>query len=164
MEIVRDFFRRVVQHGGFIQQITSAPSTPAALQYTPQPQTPQPQPPTTPTVNYAPPIFEQIFKNARFAQGGNAIFEGRLKGTPMPEVSWTRKGAPLFDSPKYKMTYNQTSGDVTLTINQIGPGDEGEYTCRARNAVGEAICSVFIQPEGFPAPQFQQSKKESTLR
>ena len=76
----------------------------------------------------------------------------------MPEVSWTRKGAPLFDSQKYRMTYNQTTGDVTLTINQIGPGDEGEYTCRARNAVGEAICSVFIQPEGLPAPQFQQSK------
>lgn len=112
----------------------------------------------TPTQNYSPPIFEQIFKNARFAQGGNATFEGRLKGTPMPEVSWTRKGAPLFDSQKYRMTYNQTTGDVTLTINQIGPGDEGEYTCRARNAVGEAICSVFIQPEGLPAPQFQQSK------
>jgi hypothetical protein len=122
-----------------------------------------PQQPTTPTAgvqNYSPPIFEQIFRNARFAQGGNASFEGRLKGTPMPEVSWTRKGAPLFDSQKYRMTYNQTTGDVTLTINQIGPGDEGEYTCRARNAVGEAICSVFIQPEGLPAPQFQQSKKE----
>jgi titin len=160
LETARNFSTRIVQHGGFIQQITSAPSTPAALQYTPQPQTPQPQQPTTPTINYAPPIFEQIFKNARFAQGGNAIFEGRLKGSPMPEVSWTRKGAPLFDSPKYKMTYNQTSGDVTLTINQIGPGDEGEYTCRARNAVGEAICSVFIQPEGLPAPQLQTSRKE----
>lgn len=152
----------VVQHGGFVQQI-SAPSSPAALQYTPSTpvqQQPQPQLSSTPTINYSPPIFEQIFKNARFAQGGNAVFEGRLKGLPMPEVSWTRKGAPLFDSQKYRMTYNQTTGDVTLTINQIGPGDEGEYTCRARNAVGEAICSVFIQPEGLPAPQFQQSKKE----
>lgn len=131
-----------------------------------------PQQPTTPTANlastpapvnnnnFAPPIFEQIFKNARFAQGGNAMFEGRLKGTPMPEVSWTRKGVPLFDSQKHRMTYNQTTGDVTLTINQIGPGDEGEYTCRARNAVGEAICSVFIQPEGQAAQQFQQTKKE----
>lgn len=116
--------------------------------------------PAASTSNFAPPIFEQIFKNARFAQGGNAVFEGKLKGTPMPEVSWTRKGAPLFDSDKFRMTYNQTTGDVTLTINQIGPGDEGEYTCRARNAVGEAICSVFIQPEGFQTPKFQQMKKE----
>jgi hypothetical protein len=59
------------------------------------------------------------------------------------------------------MSYNQTTGDVSLMIKQIGPGDEGEYTCRARNAVGEAICSVFIQPEGFPAPSFQQLQKDS---
>lgn len=150
-----------VQHGGFIQQQQqqqiSAPITPSQT-----PVTLQYAPPTTPTANYAPPIFEQIFKNARFAQGGNALFEGRLKGIPMPEVSWTRKGAPLFDSSKYRMTYNQTTGEVTLMINQIGPGDEGEYTCRARNAVGEAICSVFIQPEGFAAPQLQQRREQVT--
>jgi len=155
----KTFFVLVQQQGGYVQQISQTPTNgpPAAIQYVQQPATPT-SVSATPTLNYAPPIFEQIFKNARFAQGGNATFEGRLKGTPMPEVSWTRKGAPLFDSQKYRMTYNQTTGDVTLTINQIGPGDEGEYTCRARNAVGEAICSVFIQPEGFPAPQFQQSK------
>lgn len=156
---------KVVQSGGYVQQIagpTTPSQTPVALQYSQQPTTPTSfAAPTTPTANYAPPIFEQIFKNARFAQGGNALFEGKLKGTPMPEVSWTRKGAPLFDSQKYRMTYNQTTGDVTLMINQIGPGDEGEYTCRARNAVGEAICSVFIQPEGFPQQQFQQ-KRENT--
>jgi len=46
------------------------------------------------------------------------------------------------------MTYDQQTGNVVLTINHIGPGDEGEYTCSARNQYGEAICSVFIQPEG----------------
>ena len=149
------FSLNVVQQGGFVPQQITAPTqsqSSSSLQFVQQS--------TTPTSNYAPPIFEQIFKNARFAQGGNALFEGRLRGTPMPEVSWTRKGAPLFDSSKYRMTYNQTTGEVTLMINQIGPGDEGEYTCRARNAVGEAICSVFIQPEGFPT-QFTQ-KKETT--
>lgn len=53
------------------------------------------------------------------------------------------------ESNKYKMTYDQQTGNVVLTINQIGPGDEGEYTCSARNQYGEAICSVFIQPEGI---------------
>lgn len=46
------------------------------------------------------------------------------------------------------MSYNQVTGDVTLLIKNIGPGDEGEYTCSAKNIYGEAICSVFIQPEG----------------
>ncbi|XP_037947834.1 titin-like [Teleopsis dalmanni] len=100
----------------------------------------------------SPPIFEQIFKNARFAQGGNALFEGKLRGNPKPFVTWTRKGAPLLESQKFRMSYNEATGEVSLLINQIGPGDEGEYTCTARNQYGEAICSVYIQPEGAPSP------------
>lgn len=47
------------------------------------------------------------------------------------------------------MVYEQQTGNVSLHINNIGPGDEGEYTCCAKNQYGEAICSVFIQPEGI---------------
>ena len=43
----------------------------------------------------SPPVFEQIFRNARFAQGGNALFEGKVKGNPTPEVSWTRQGQSI---------------------------------------------------------------------
>ncbi|XP_045531935.1 titin isoform X5 [Pieris brassicae] len=109
----------------------------------------------------SPPIFEQIFKNARFAQGGNAKFEGKLRGNPTPVVSWTRKKAPLVECNKYSMIYNEQTGDVSLLIKQIGPGDEGEYTCTARNQYGEAICSVYIQPEGVPVPTQQASQQQS---
>lgn len=109
----------------------------------------------------SPPIFEQIFKNARFAQGGNAKFEGKLRGNPTPVVSWTRKKAPLVECNKYSMSYNEQTGDVSLLIKQIGPGDEGEYTCTARNQYGEAVCSVYIQPEGVPVPAHQSSQQQS---
>lgn len=109
----------------------------------------------------SPPIFEQIFKNARFAQGGNAKFEGKLRGNPIPVVSWTRKKAPLVECNKYSMSYNEQTGDVSLLIKQIGPGDEGEYTCTARNQYGEAICSVYIQPEGVPVPTQRASQQQS---
>ena len=36
----------------------------------------------------SPPVFEQIFRNARFAQGGNALFEGKVAGSPRPQVWW----------------------------------------------------------------------------
>ena len=108
----------------------------------------------------SPPVFEQIFKNARFAQGGHALFEGRLRGNPKPVVSWTRQGAPLVSSNKFRMNYNENTGEVSLLINQIGPSDEGEYTCTARNQYGEAICSVYIQPEGQPLPQLQNYNKQ----
>lgn len=87
----------------------------------------------------SPPIFEQIFKNARFAQGGNAIFEGCVRGNPKPTVSWTHKSVPLLESRKIRMSYDDNTGVVTLQINQIGPGDEGEYTCSAKNQYGERV-------------------------
>lgn len=104
--------------------------------------------------NAQPPVFERIFKNARFAQGGNAIFDGRVVGKPQPTVAWTHKNQPLLQSSKFQYSYNEHTGDIALQINQIGPGDEGEYTCTARNQYGEAICSVYISPEGLQ-PQFQ---------
>lgn len=37
------------------------------------------------------------------------------------------------------MSYDEYTGIVTLQINQIGPGDEGEYTCSAKNQYGEGF-------------------------
>lgn len=34
----------------------------------------------------SPPVFEQIFRNARFTQGGNALLEGKVAGSPRPKV------------------------------------------------------------------------------
>jgi hypothetical protein len=95
----------------------------------------------------SPPVFEQIFRNARFAQGGNALFEGKVKGNPKPQVVWTRKGLQMKGNEKHQMIYDENSGKVSLMIKTIGPGDEGEYTCTALNPYGEAICTVYISPE-----------------
>lgn len=114
--------------------------------------------------NAAPPVFEKVFSNARFAQGGNALFEGRVTGKPMPQVSWTSKGSTLIQSSKYSFSYNNQTGDITLQINQIGAGDEGEYVCTARNQYGEAICSVYISPEGMPMPPTQGFQKSKTVK
>ena len=54
---------------------------------------------------------------------------------------------------KYQMQYDPATGKVSLLISRIGPGDEGEYTCTAVNKFGEAICTVYIQPEGLSFPQ-----------
>lgn len=106
----------------------------------------------------SPPVFEQIFQNARFAQGGDALFEGKVQGNPKPTVTWTRKGAQIVSGNKYQVTHDETTGVVTLLIAAIGPGDEGEYTCTAANQYGEAICTVYIQPEA--AYMMQQQRQQ----
>ena len=109
----------------------------------------------------SPPVFEQIFRNARFAQGGNAFFEGKVKGSPTPQVIWTRKGLQMADSDKHQMLYDDVTGTVSLLIRAIGPGDEGEYTCTALNPYGEAICTVYISPEA--TKQVKKSRSGNKL-
>jgi len=105
----------------------------------------------------SPPVFEQIFRNARFAQGGNALFEGKVAGAPKPQVIWTRQGLQMKGTEKHQMMYDEVSGSVSLLIKAIGPGDEGEYTCTALNPYGEAICTVFISPEATKAVKKSRS-------
>ena len=114
-----------------------------------------------PAEGASPPVFEQIFRNARFAQGGNALFEGKVKGNPRPQVVWTRKGLQMKATEKHQMVYDENSGKVSLMIKSIGPGDEGEYTCTALNPYGEAICTVYISPEA--TKQVKKSKSGAKL-
>lgn len=60
------------------------------------------------------------------------------------------------------MRYDPATGKVSLLITRIGPGDEGEYTCTAVNKFGEAICTVYIQPEGLQFPQHLASHERSS--
>lgn len=68
------------------------------------------------------------------------------------------------ESDKYKMRYEDATGDVSLVIVQIGPGDEGEYTCTATNQYGEAICSIRIQPEGQGNPGMRTLHRQQQLQ
>jgi hypothetical protein len=57
-----------------------------------------------PAAGASPPVFEQIFRNARFAQGGNAHFEGKVRGNPTPQIIWTRKGMQMKGKKTAKAT------------------------------------------------------------
>lgn len=62
-------------------------------------------------------------------------------------MTWLRKNLPLPSSAKHSLRYDEMTGKIFLQINQLGPGDEGDYVCVCRNQFGEAICTVTIQPE-----------------
>lgn len=63
-------------------------------------------------------------------------------------IQLSRFVCSFTETAKYQIKYDQSTGNVSLLILNIGPGDEGEYTCTAVNQFGEAICTVYIQPEG----------------
>ena len=75
------------------------------------------------------PKFEKNFEATRFQQATDACFRAVVTGKPVPEVSWTKKGKSLPCSEKYEYHYDAQSGQVSLLIRDLGPGDEGNYYC-----------------------------------
>ncbi len=71
-----------------------------------------------------------------------------VNGWPTPRVTWSKNGRALPDSPRYHARYDPASGAITLVIQRLGPGDEGDYTCKAENPYGEVAATLRVDPEG----------------
>jgi len=69
-------------------------------------------------------------------------------GTPLPEISWTKKGGAL---PQGRTTYDNYG--KTLVIKHVDYEDEGDYTCEASNGVGLQK-SYSIKLKVYAAPYF----------
>ena len=70
-----------------------------------------------------------------------------MYGVPHPTISWSWKGKPLDDKAMLgKVTkYDEKSGKVTLVIENLGSGDEGQYECRADNHYGDSTCTIAVR-------------------
>eukprot|EP00088_Acartia_fossae_P016290 TRINITY_DN19111_c0_g1_i1.p1 TRINITY_DN19111_c0_g1~~TRINITY_DN19111_c0_g1_i1.p1 ORF type:complete len:168 (-),score=16.29 TRINITY_DN19111_c0_g1_i1:82-585(-) len=105
------------------------------------------------TQKWAPPRWVQPFNPTRFQQGCQVMFEGQVSGCPTPEVKWFWKGKSIQEitgkAGEGKITsYDPRNGRVTLMLSDVGPGDEGVYTCTASNPYGETSCSINLCAEG----------------
>ena len=99
---------------------------------------------------WRPPKWTQPFSSSRVQQGCEAVFEGVVYGCPAPTISWVWRGKPLEDwtgkDRLGKVTkYDEKSGKVTLVIENLGPGDEGQYMCRADNPYGDSTCTIAVR-------------------
>ena len=93
------------------------------------------------------PEFVKNFEAARFQQTTDAHFRAVVTGKPIPEVSWTRKGQALPCSDKYEYHYEPASGQITLQIRDLGPGDEGQYSCTVSNDYGSVTATLNVNPD-----------------
>lgn len=88
------------------------------------------------------PIFTTSLKNIEIREGQRAHFECRLipVSDPTMKVEWYHNNVPLKSGSRFTETNN--FGFVALDIMSCLPEDSGTYTCRAVNALGEAITSA----------------------
>ena len=85
----------------------------------------------------AAPRFTSPISNSILKEGENAHFEARLSPTDDPNMSveWFWNGKALKAGSRIRTFCD--FGFVILEISPVYPEDAGEYTCRAKNALGE---------------------------
>lgn len=69
-----------------------------------------------------------------------------VQGKPVPEVLWYHNDKPIKQGEHVTISQS-TEGVCCLAITEVIPENAGEYTCRAVNPVGEAICTALVVVE-----------------
>merc|ERR1719342_336803 len=97
-------------------------------------------------VSHGPPVFKTTLQNPEpVSEGQNIHLEARLEpiGDPSMRVEWFFNGRPLTIGSRFK-TYNDF-GFIALDILGVSTLDQGQYTCRATNKLGEAATMANVQ-------------------
>ena len=94
------------------------------------------------------PNFSEGFKGTRMQQGFDAEFRAVASGNPKPKVEWTKDGNVLGSTEKHILSYEVETGRISLVIKELGPGDEGTYSCTVFNAYGKTTATLSVNPDG----------------
>ena len=81
--------------------------------------------------------------------GKDATLSCQIVGNPTPQVSWEKDLQQVEAGTRFRLAQD---GDLyRLTILDLALGDSGQYVCRARNAIGEAVAAVGLQVDAEAA-------------
>jgi len=99
-------------------------------------------------VEGAPPVFVWELQSQKVMDGDETRFVGKVRGIPMPEVTWYHDGKVVYDNPDFRTSYNKETGEVVLFIVEVFPQDTGVYECVAVNRYGRASTQAQLAVEG----------------
>ncbi|KAI7802063.1 putative matrix-remodeling-associated protein 5, partial [Triplophysa rosa] len=100
----------------------------------------------------SPPKIENTgTQHKRVANGDNFLVDCVASGLPDPEVSWSLPDGTMInnalqsDDSGIRNRRYIIFGNGTLLLQQMGKNDEGNYTCYAKNTLGEDAMKVSVQ-------------------
>ena len=99
------------------------------------------------TVELVSPTFVKRLSPVRVMDGESANLTCVVQGKPTPRVEWYHDNKPIKEGKEITIVQD-TEGVCSLAITEVFPEDAGEYTCRAVNPVGEAVCMSSLVVEG----------------
>ncbi|XP_043112542.1 matrix-remodeling-associated protein 5 [Puntigrus tetrazona] len=90
-------------------------------------------------------------QHKRVANGDNFLVDCVASGLPDPEVSWSLPDGTMINNALQSDDSGSRTrryiifGNGTLLLQQMGKKDEGNYTCYAKNTLGEDAMKVSVQ-------------------
>lgn len=119
------------------------------------------------------PRFVEYFSDVYMELNKEAQFKCKIIGKPEPKVVWSCNCSKITANDKFEVL--RDGEHYTLVVKGVGVNDEGEYTCKASNAKGEATWSANLylneaskRPDTQSktneiAPNFLRKIKDSTV-
>ncbi|RZF40114.1 hypothetical protein LSTR_LSTR011242 [Laodelphax striatellus] len=108
-----------------------------------------------PEVEMTGPLFLQPLLSVTGVEGGSCSMTCQVDGNPLPTVQWSKGDVCIDHSPDYSITFN--NGLAVMTIDQLAPADQAQYTCKASNqlASDSSTAWLFVRPkESQESPKF----------
>lgn len=90
------------------------------------------------------PTIIRSLKDLRCCDGDAVTLECLVEAKPEPNVFWEKDGKLLSSSHADGFIMSYDGLKAMLTIPRIYPEDQGEYTCIAKNNIGQAFSSACI--------------------
>ncbi|CAG5119621.1 unnamed protein product, partial [Candidula unifasciata] len=89
-----------------------------------------------------PPVFTKQMIRCKTYTGDVARFDVRISGEPLPHVTWFFEDEEIISDTRHVLSLNENTRSFSLIIRNVEEDDEGEYTCKAVNSLGESSCSA----------------------
>lgn len=96
----------------------------------------------------SPRFIEKLDTVKVIMDGEKLILTTKVQGTPTPKIEWLRNQEPIKENPAIRVQQD-SGGTCHLIIDEVFPEDTGEYTCIARNNIGEAVCKCMLTVESM---------------
>nr|XP_029519124.1 obscurin-like protein 1 isoform X3 [Oncorhynchus nerka] len=78
--------------------------------------------------------------------GTDAVLKCQIGGDPRPAVIWERNNEQIHPEGRYRLFED---GNVyNLIISSVTTEDSGQYTCKAKNSIGETYAAATLKVEG----------------
>lgn len=90
------------------------------------------------------PTFIQPIVSCTVAHGEVARFHACVSGMPKPEIRWFHGQEPVIPNKNTVFHFDEMTNTATLIIVDAFSEHAGQYTCKAANSAGEAICTATL--------------------